>query len=162
MLKTLLWWSKGSKEDVEAFLLYGIVVSFGKMKARMTNKQCSVPYLRCLLKQTTFSFVTISPVVQNAGKEHFDQPFINAIPLLAQHTDTLISNLNLVAKQVPPIEIYNKDTYMEFLGEILKALKKVRVFGHLLRTMVTGSTIDKHLQCIASLLVVESRKMWTP
>ena len=189
MLKTLLWQSKRSKEDVDAFLLYGIAVSFGKMKARMANKHFSVPYLRCLLKQTTFPFVAITSVMPNAGKEHSDQPFINAIPSLAQHTDTQIPNLNLAAKQVQPIEIYNKDTYMEFhlllcellskfgislielgsvqkakggLGEILKALKKVRVFGLLLRTMVTGSAIDKHLQCIASLLVVDSRKMWTP
>jgi hypothetical protein len=166
MLKTLLGRSSGSSEDTETFLLYSIAVSFEKMNARMTNKQISAPYLRCLQKQTTLPFTNISTVVPKAGDSNADKPFIQAIPFLAKNTETKIPNLQHAANLAQPIEVYNKNTYMEFhlllceliskfstsltelkaiqenqkgnrdFGEILEALKKIRVFGHFLRIMV--------------------------
>jgi hypothetical protein len=44
--------------------------------------------------------------------------------------------------------------------EILRALKKVWAIGHYLRTMVSGTAIEKHLKNIAHLLVVDTRKSW--
>jgi hypothetical protein len=46
--------------------------------------------------------------------------------------------------------------------KILDALKKVRSLGHFLRTMVRTSALETHLQTIAHLLVVDTRKSWTP
>ena len=192
MLKTLLEQSRVSDEDLEAFELFSIASSFDKMNMRMTNKRISAPYLHCLLTQTTFPFITLSSLVPKAGDRNSDEPFIQAIPFLAIHTVTKIPNLSQHAANLEQlIDIYNEDTYMEFhhllceflskfrasletlralqrnrtegdLGEILKALNKVRVFGHYLRIMVSSSAIEKHLQTIATFLDVDPRKMWRP
>jgi hypothetical protein len=188
MVKTLLWRSSVSREDSEAFVLYSIAASFKKMNTRMMNERFSVPYLRCLLKQMTFPFLSL-PSEPEADR-NTDRPFIRAIPFLAEHTKTKIPNLKCAVDltQTQPIDIYNEITYMEFhnllcellskfgvsltelkdvqdgnhdLEEILKALNKVRVFGHYLRTMVASSAVEKHLRTISHLLVVDTRKMWT-
>ena len=48
------------------------------------------------------------------------------------------------------------------LGVILRALRNVLACGHYLRMMVSGSTIETHLQTIADFLVVDPGKSWTP
>jgi len=48
------------------------------------------------------------------------------------------------------------------LDVILKALKKALGFRQYLRAMARSSAIEIHLQTIAALLVVDSRKSWTP
>lgn len=189
MLKALLGRPAESREDLDTLLLYIIAVSFQKMNTRISNKQISEPYFRCLLKQTKFPFIKLS---SEAGKINDDELFIQAIPILAPIAKTKIPNLQRAAT-LQPIEIYNESTYMEFhlllcellsnfhisleelvvlqcdmkangkydLETILKALKKVRVFRHYLRTMVTSSAIEMHLQVIQNLLVVDTRKSWT-
>ena len=142
----------------------------------MSNKQFSAPYLCCLQKQTTFLFTSLPSLVLNAGNRNRDEPFIKAIPFLAQDTQMKIPNLSQHVVNAQLINIYNKDTYMEFhlllcellskfhksltqlkaiqqnsnhdLEEILKALRKVRIFGHYLMTMVASSAIqvEKHLK----------------
>jgi hypothetical protein len=47
-------------------------------------------------------------------------------------------------------------------GEVLKALKRVRIVGHFLKTMVTSSIMEAHLLSIANFLVFDPRKSWTP
>jgi hypothetical protein len=45
---------------------------------------------------------------------------------------------------------------------ILDALRDVHIAGYYLRTMVTSSVIEAHLQSIESYLEVDTRKSWTP
>ena len=184
MLETIL---RQSQERPNDFILYVIAVSFQKMCHRMTNKQFSTPYKACLLrlKQKNFAFVELT----KTGDSDRDTSFIKAIPDLAKYATTKIPHLQRTANQPQPIEIYNECTYMEFhlllcelltkfsdslnflqkltpgeseLENILCALDSVQILGHYLRTMVKSSAIEIHLQTIAPLLDVDTRKSWTP
>ena len=109
-----------------------------------------------------------------------DQLFLNAIPFLAEFATTKIPNLQKMAQlatENKPLNIYNKDTYMEFhklLCELLKhfhgsldelvnletedemeihnALTSIRITGDFLWTMVRTAVIEKHLKTINHLL----------
>jgi hypothetical protein len=46
--------------------------------------------------------------------------------------------------------------------DVLKALRKVRIVGYYLRTMVRSSVMEAHLQSISSRLDFDTTKSWTP
>ena len=185
ILKTLLERAGKSEDDLDTFFHYIIAVSFQKMNARMTNKHISTTYYGCLQNLTTFPY--LGPIELRAGRTNHDKLFIEAIPSFKGKIQTKIPNLEAAAKVPNPREIYNENTCIEFhlllcellskfknslenlrdekkkkASDPLKALKKVRIIGHFLRTMVRSSAIEAHLQNIASSLVVDPRKEWTP
>jgi hypothetical protein len=172
------------------FILYIVAVSFEKMRHRMANIEISIPYFDCLQKLTNFSYIQVKPAAfvtvtdESSNRNHGDLAFINSIPTLAKAVDVDISNLVLAAKESKPI--YNESTYKEFhlllcelltkynvslndlkgknphdTESILKALRKVWVFGDHLRTMVRSSAVETHLQAITDFLDVDTRKLWT-
>ena len=190
MLKTLL---RPSEEKFPPFFLYVIAASFPKM-IRRTTKRLSATYMASLLEQKTFAFIETAQKSGNSQSDpERDQPFVRAMSGFVSVARTKIPNLERAAKQQQPaVEIYNKDTYMEFhfllceiltsfcaslmelqsvkkdvavkfdLKKSLTALKKVMIFGTYLKIMVRSSAIETHLQSIAHLLVVDARKLWTP
>jgi hypothetical protein len=187
MLKTLL---RPSAEDFPPFHLYVMAICFPKMIRRM-KKPFSVIYMACLQKLDTFPFIQTAQNYSNdQPDQERDRLFICSMPSFVKAARHPIPNLERAAKQQPPVGIYNKDTYMEFhlllcsllqdfrdsltdlvnlqatlkrdLETILKALKKVTIYGTLLMTMVRSSAIETHLRGIEHLLEVDPRKLWTP
>jgi len=181
MLKMLLRRLKDnpqSEPDMIAFLSYVIAVSSEKMNYRITNGPSPL-YFACLVKliKASFDFKEHPDIPSRSNR---DQIFLDAIPFLAEFTTTKIPNLQKMAQLVAknkPLDIYNKDTYMEFhklLCELLmrfrgsldelvdlktedeveihNALTSVRITGDFLWTMVRTAAIKKHLKTIDHLL----------
>ena len=191
MVKTLLGRSAKSKEDLDTLFLYAIAVSFQKMNTRMTDKRFSEPYYHCLLNRTTFPFIELPPTAGKTSHDklfvraipilakntdtnisHLEHAASLPQPTEIYNESTykefhlLLCEL-LCKFRLSLAELVELHSDMKKCGQydadmILKALRKVQVFGHYLRTMVSSSAIETHFQVISHFLVVDARKLWTP
>jgi hypothetical protein len=191
MLKTLLGQLTESQTHLDSFLLYVIAASFRKMDARMTNKRFSTPYFNCLQSQTTFTFIKLPKAGNRKRDEPFvgaisflakfstipnlqlaAEQWLQSQTIEIYNDTTYMEFHQLLCKLLSDFctslrELQRLRTKIERgcesdLEVILKALRKVQAFGHYLRMMVNSSALETHLETIAHLLVVDTRKWWAP
>ena len=190
MLKTLLGRTAEGGTHRNTFLNYIIAVSFRKMNKRM-KRDISAAYFNGLLNLTTFPFSEL-PYYAKADHGVRDRPIVEAIPVLVNVARTKIPNLEHAAKLSPNeiynentciefhlllcelltnfkqsleelqnLERLGKNRELK-LQEILNALTAVRIFGYYLTIMARSSAMEIHLQTIATIMEVDTRKLWKP
>ena len=131
MLKMLLQRLKDnpqSEPNMIAFLSYVIAVSSEKMNYQIT-KGPSPLYFACLIKLIEASFDFMEHPNMPSTRSSHDQLFLDAIPFLAEFATTKIPNLQKMAQlatENKPLNIYNKDMYMEFHKLLCELLKRFR------------------------------------
>jgi hypothetical protein len=191
MLKTLLRSSADLQKYSNAFLLYIVSASYQKMNDRMARKDISETYKACLLDQRTFAFKspTIKMEHDSDHDESFIEVIPDLaknadtkIPNLAKFAITkvdqiynestymefhlllceLLTNFSQSLHHLVEMKKAETASGKRDVAKIVITLKNVAIFGNYLRRMVRSSAIEAHLQNIAHLLVVDSRKSWTP